>query len=184
MVPYASVIISSVAALVTTLLYRAIRWLLATRRPSNFPPGPPTRLGFGNFHQIPASYNFVEVHEWAKKYGPMTGLKLGTQNVLLLNDAQLVHEFLVKRSAVIQGRPEAYMTHQRLLPGLARFYSLFMHGHESNMLRKLGKEYLLGSGLHKLAPLQKASGTQLVCSLFDSNDDWMERIFTWCVCLE
>ncbi|CAJ2504799.1 Uu.00g121930.m01.CDS01 [Anthostomella pinea] len=167
----AFIIISILAVTLPPLFYRVVRWLLTTRRPANFPPGPPTRLGYGKFHQIPKTYSFVKVHEWTKDYDPMTGLKVGTQNVVLLNDARLIHEFLVRRATAVHARPEVYIGQEHMLSGLWRAYSLFSPAHQSEMLRRLAKEYLLGSGLPRLSPMQKASGTRLLSNLLDSSDD-------------
>ncbi|KAI2613413.1 cytochrome P450 [Hypoxylon sp. NC1633] len=180
MASYVFIFVSLLAAFLPILTFRAVRWLLATRRPANFPPGPPTRLGYGNFHQIPKTYSFLKIHEWAKKYGPMTGLKIGTQNVVLLNDGRLVHEFLVKRAALVHARPEVYIAQKHVLPDLWPAYNLFSPAHEANLMRVVAKEYLIGSGLHKLAPIQKASATRLITKLLDTGEsEWMEQVLNW-----
>ncbi|KAI0188233.1 cytochrome P450 [Astrocystis sublimbata] len=176
---YNLIVTSFIGVGLPILFILIVRWLRATRRPPNFPPGPPTRLGLGNFHQIPAAYNFTKVHEWAQEYGAITGLKIGTKNMVIVNNAELVHEFLVKRSALVNARPEVYMAQRHVLPDLWKPYSLLSPPRESKMLRTMGKEYITGAGLLKLGPMQKVAGTRLLDNLVDAGDEWFQKVLDW-----
>lgn len=80
------------------LLLSIVGYLLQTRRPPNFPPGPPTMLGLGNLHQLPARMPFLKFHEWFENYGDIIGLKMGHKNVVVLRNPNHVRELFSKRA--------------------------------------------------------------------------------------
>ena len=79
------------------------KYFLASGRPRNFPPGPPTIPFIGNISQVPKvkaflKYAFVilpklselvitttRFHKFRADYGSIVGLKLGSQSVVVLN---------------------------------------------------------------------------------------------------
>ena len=86
------------------------KYFLASCRPRNFPPGPPTVPFIGNISQVPrvkAFKKYVSIimtglliltltttrfHELGVDYGSIVGLKLGSQNVVVLNSYKHVRE--------------------------------------------------------------------------------------------
>lgn len=163
------------------LLYNVVLWLQSTQRPPNYPPGPRTLLGLGNIHQVPLTLPFLTYGKWAKEYGPVVGLKFGPNNVVILNDASLIYEHIVKRGAHFSDRPPRYIAQEHILPDARHTYSLFMRNDYSRRLRTITKEFLVGAGLFKLAPMQKAAGTRLIYNLSESGDKWMDHVMQWYV---
>ena len=161
------------------LFHSTVRWLRSTLRPPKYPPGPPTLLGLGNLHQIPRLWSHLRLDSWAKEYGPITGLKLGPLNVVILNDASLVYELIVKKAASFSERPSMHVAQEHILPEAKHSYTLFMRDDYNNRLRNMSKQLLVGSGLSNVAPLQQVAGTRLVYSLLESGDDWTEQLKPW-----
>lgn len=95
------------------------RFILATRRPAKFPPGPQGLLGLGNLHQIPLDIPFVHFHDWSRTWGPVIGLKAGPTNLVLLNSADAVHELFGRRGTIYSGRPYTYIPQEHVYPGHA-----------------------------------------------------------------
>lgn len=102
--------------------------LFVGRREKSLPPGPPTIPVLGNVHQIPkkgAHFQFtvyssqnlptqkcsltVVSQAWAKKYGGIYSLKLGTGTAVVLTSRRLVKELVEKKSAIYSNRPESYV---------------------------------------------------------------------------
>lgn len=177
--PMSSPVYASLVLSVSVLIWAAVRWLLSTRRPKNYPPGPPTLLGLGNLHQIPRLWHHLKLDDWAKQYGPITGLKLGPLNVIVLNDAALVHQLFVKRAAAFNDRYTPYIAKHHILPEGQLSYSLFMNNDYNSRLRTMTKQTVVGSGLSNMAPLQKAGATKLLWKLFEGGQDWVEHLKPW-----
>jgi len=101
--------VASVAAGSVAIAAVVIKYLLSTRRPKDYPPGPPTILGIGNLHQIPLKQPFCQFHEWSKTYGDIIGLKVGPANIVVLHSPEYVRELFDKRGAIYSGRPYSYI---------------------------------------------------------------------------
>ncbi|MCJ1399408.1 hypothetical protein MMC11_002610 [Xylographa trunciseda] len=128
---------------------------------------------------MPRSSLFLKCDLWAKEYGPLVGLKFGPTNAVLINDASLIHELLVKRGASFNARPPRYIAQEHVIPEGRHTYVLFIRSDYSRRVRTISKEFLIGDGLFELAPMQKAAGTRLAYNLLQSGDEWMEYILQW-----
>lgn len=51
----------------------------------------------------------LKLQEWAREYGPIYSLMLGTQVTIMVNNAEVAKELLERRSAIWSSRPELYM---------------------------------------------------------------------------
>ncbi|KAI8648298.1 hypothetical protein NCS56_01514000 [Fusarium sp. Ph1] len=78
-------------------------------RPKSFPPGPPTLPILGNLHQMPTKNSHLEFQKLAQQYGPIMAMKLGGQNLFLLNDPTVVRDLIEKRSSNYSCRPDLYI---------------------------------------------------------------------------
>jgi hypothetical protein len=87
-------------------------------RPKDFPPGPPTLPIIGNLHQIPSEKRHVQFEKWAREYGPVFSLMLGTKVMIVLNSDVAIKDLVDKRGAIYSSRPEAYIAQNILSGGL------------------------------------------------------------------
>lgn len=87
-------------------------------RPKDYPPGPPTLPLIGNLHQIPHKNRHLQFEKWARQYGPIYSLILGSKVMIVLNSDVVVKELLDKRGAIYSSRPEGYIAQNILSGGL------------------------------------------------------------------
>ncbi|KAK7207664.1 putative cytochrome P450 oxidoreductase [Myxozyma melibiosi] len=102
-----STALASVFCLIS--VYGIYKLLQVGKRDPRMPPGPPTKPILGNLHQIPSTGLFKQFREWAKEYGPVFSLKLGTGNVIVLCEREAVHSLLDKKSNIYSDRPDFYV---------------------------------------------------------------------------
>ncbi len=60
----------------------------------------------------------MQFERWARKYGPIYSLMLGTKVMVVLNLDQAIKDLLDKRGAIYSSRPEAYIAQDVLSGGL------------------------------------------------------------------
>ncbi|KAJ9577737.1 hypothetical protein L9F63_005730 [Diploptera punctata] len=89
-------------ALGCVVLY--LLYALFNIRPNNFPPGPPCLPIIGSFPFVPSTYLHFHMEKWAKRYGPVVGLMLGKQPVIIVCKPKQVLEVLQRDE--FQARPE------------------------------------------------------------------------------
>lgn len=102
------------SAIIWTVLLVSLVFILQRlskigRRPSDYPPGPPTLPLIGNLHLLRQEKVYLQFQEWAKEYGPIYSLILGSRIVIVLNSDQAIKDLLDKRSNIYSSRPELYL---------------------------------------------------------------------------
>lgn len=94
------------AAVVASFLFRVRK---VGQRPAGYPPGPPTLPLIGNIHLMPKEKGHLQFQKWAKEYGPVYSLILGTQVMIVLSSDQAIKDLLDKRSNIYSSRPDMYL---------------------------------------------------------------------------
>ncbi|KIX07465.1 uncharacterized protein Z518_02118 [Rhinocladiella mackenziei CBS 650.93] len=152
-----------------------VYYALASRRPKNFPPGPPTLPILGNLHIFPKTKAFLKFHEWGKKYGSLIGLKLGPQNVVILNDYRHVQELFDKRGAKYSDRPANHIANDLIYQN--KTHILFLpYGDDWRILRKTLQGLLNVVAVDNLLPIQNAEATQTMYQLLKEPEGWYDHI--------
>jgi cytochrome P450 len=161
------------------LLLSITRFLLSTRRPKGYPPGPPPILGLGNLHQIPLERPFLKFHEWSKVYGDIVGLKMGPKNFVVISSPSYVRELFQKRGTKYSGRPHAPIPQEHVIkPGDQ--YILFLP--DDAYLRKwrsAARHILSPEGVEKVAPLQAATAQKLAYSILRQPEFVTDHVHEW-----
>ena len=120
---------------IAVVAYLVIRLLLSGRRGSRLPPGSPTLPILGNIHQIPLERSFLQsappttrpklylgktdcrFTKWAREYGPLFSLKVGSGTIIVLSDGDSVKQVLDKQSAVSSSRPPFHIGNEVITHG-------------------------------------------------------------------
>jgi hypothetical protein len=105
---------------VPVAIFGILLWQLSKigRRPKDYPPGPPTLPLLGNLHLIPNENRHLQFEKWAREYGPIFSLMLGTKAMIVLNSDQAIKDLVDKRGAIYSSRPDAYIAQDVLSGGL------------------------------------------------------------------
>ncbi|KAJ6003138.1 hypothetical protein N7451_005685 [Penicillium sp. IBT 35674x] len=170
-----SVLNLAFAGFVLPLVLFVAKYAVASRRPKNFPPGPPGLPIIGNLHQLPVRKGFLKQHEWTKEYGSIIGLKLGPLNVVVLNSHRHVSELFDKRGAIYSGRPDNYVGGELICPNEIHIL-LAQYGADWRTLRKSVQGLLNVSAVDALHPIQTAEATQTMCQLLDDPAGYYDHI--------
>ncbi|KAI5918414.1 cytochrome P450 [Camillea tinctor] len=158
------------------ILVSAIIWriLKIGSRPANYPPGPPTLPLIGNLHQIPDTRKHVQFEKWAREYGPIYSLMLGTKVMIVLNSDVAIKDLVDKRGAIYSSRPESYIG-QDILSGGLRI--LFMPNHEVwKMARKQAHRVLNISAARTYVPYQDLESKAMLLGFLESPNDFISHL--------
>ncbi|CAI7607955.1 unnamed protein product [Penicillium pancosmium] len=110
-------------------LFFVYRILSIGQRPKNYPPGPPTLPILGNIHQMPSRDAHLQFEKWAREYGPVYSLILGTKCLVVLSSDEAVKELLDKRSGIYSDRQEMYIG-QTLCSGNLRLLMMILENRQ------------------------------------------------------
>ncbi|WQF79469.1 Putative cytochrome P450 [Colletotrichum destructivum] len=158
------------------ILISAILWQLnkVGRRPKNYPPGPPTLPLIGNLHQIPQEKRHLQFEKWAREYGPVYSLMLGTKVMIVLSSDLAIKDLVDKRGAIYSSRPEMYIG-QDILSDSLRI--LFMPNHDVwKMARKMAHRVLNVSAARTYVPYQDLENKAMLLGFLESPGDFINHL--------
>ena len=80
---------------------------------NTLPPGPPVRYAFLRKHPE------LSVDYWAKKYGPLFSIWMGSQLFVFISDPHIARNLLVTNGAMFSSRKRYFLKNQVILRGRA-----------------------------------------------------------------
>lgn len=162
-----------VLALITLIASAAYVFTFIGRRENHLPPGPPTLPVLGNLHQIPKKGAHFQFTEWAKQYGGLYTLKLGTGTAAVITNRRLIKQLVDKKSALYSERPKSFV---------ANFISsgdhilLMQYGQQWRSTRKLLHTSLMEKVVdEEHLPLQEAEARQMIRDYLLKPEDHMKH---------
>ncbi|KAJ7640278.1 cytochrome P450 [Mycena polygramma] len=160
-------------ALCLATLCVAVWMRKAGARERGLPPGPPTLPIIGNLHLFPTEFTHLQFTEWARTYGGIYSLKLGSGTAIVLTDAAAAKELLDKRSANTGDRPVmsvAELTTGGLNFGVAHYGELW------KTMRKTAHSILSPTAATRHLPIQRAESTQLMHDILHSPQSFYTHV--------
>jgi len=153
-----------------TLLWRLLR---IGKRPSSYPPGPPTIPILGNLHLFPKKDIHKKLQEWAVEYGPIYSLMMGTQVLIVLSSDTAVKDLMDRRSAIYSSRPDAYIGD--VASGHLRVV-LIKYGPQLRMIRRMFSGLLNLAKSRSYLPYQMLENKQMLNEFLDHPNDFLSHI--------
>lgn len=161
--------------LIALVFVRLFYYSKLSQRPASFPPGPMTLPFIGNLHQMALTRPELKMAEWAPHYGPITGLKLGIQNIIVLNAWQAVRDLIEQRGSIYSSRPSLPVV-DIIVPGGLNTV-LNQYGDLWRKQRKCLVEFLGGDRSDGMKPVQDAESTQMIYDIMKTPTKFQDHVF-------
>ncbi|KAL2754153.1 hypothetical protein ACRALDRAFT_1041870 [Sodiomyces alcalophilus JCM 7366] len=156
------------------LVALVVRLLMIGRRPKNLPPGPPTLPIIGNIHQLASRDSHLQFEKWAREYGPVYSLILGTKTLIVLSSDKAVKDLLDKRSGKYSHRQDLYIS-QTLGSGGLRVL-MMEYSPRWRAARKLIHRLLNISAAKSYVPYQMLENKQMLYEILVEPDQFLYHI--------
>ncbi|KAF1949794.1 cytochrome P450 [Byssothecium circinans] len=158
------------SAILVLALYRLSR---VGRRSPGLPPGPPTLPILGNLHLMPKEKGHLQFQKWAKEYGPIYSLILGTKVMIVLSSDQTIKDLLDKRSGIYSSRPDMYLG--GIVSGNLRML-LMEYGEEWRMIRRVVHNNLNIKASRTYLPYQDLENKAMLLGFLETPDLFIDHI--------
>jgi cytochrome P450 len=177
------VLSSAALGLALHLAFSIATFLLATRRPPNYPPGPPPVLGLGNLHQMPADRPFLQFHKWFREHGDIVGLKVGPKNIVVLSNPVHVRELFGRRGGggapSYADRPRSAVLDDYIAKDGDATWITLGDGATLRRWRAATRHAMGPEGIARVAPVQSAMGNRMLHDLLREPESWPQSLRRW-----
>ena len=146
---------------------------LLGRRPHGYPPGPPAMSILGNIHQMPSRDAHLQFQKWAKEYGPIYSLVLGTKTLIVLSSDEAVKELLDRRSAIYSDCQDMYIGQTLCSDGLRML--MMRYGPSWRMVRKMAHGLLNVNNAKTYVPFQVLENKQMLFEMSQTPDKFLDH---------
>ncbi|XP_019627489.1 PREDICTED: cytochrome P450 2D6-like [Branchiostoma belcheri] len=142
-------------------------WVGRRRRPDKFPPSPPGLPFLGNLLSLSPREPHLQLTAWRRRYGDVFSLRMGPQDVVVVNGCAAVREALVMKGAHISDRPALFITDA--FDCREEGVTLGKYGKKWKYLRRFGLSALrhFGVGKEKMQPIIRRECRVLVSCFKD-----------------
>ncbi|KLO13132.1 cytochrome P450 [Schizopora paradoxa] len=164
----------TVASLFLAVIIAVTTWSFFFRaRRARLPPGPIGNALVGNLFQIPLHRPWLYFEKLGRLYGPVVRLRLGWEEIVVLNEAEDAEELLSRRSKNYSSRRPLIYAGKYLKGNEALVLSPYGEGWR--MIRSLFHSILQPRVLHRYEALQELESTKFLSDLL--HDRWPGDLF-------
>ncbi|KAJ8111930.1 hypothetical protein ONZ43_g5505 [Nemania bipapillata] len=163
-------------SILSLFLFSIALWALSFvgRRPRDYPPGPPAVPLLGNLHLIGTEKRHLQFEKWAREYGSIYSLILGTKVMVVLNSDTAIKELIDRRGAIYASRPESYIAQDVLSGGLR---VLFMPNNSVwKGARKFVHAMLSITAARAYVPYQDLENKAMLLDFLEKPNDFIEHL--------
>lgn len=116
----------------------------------------------------------LHLQKWAKQYGPIYSVILGTQPLIVLSSAETVKELMDRRSNIASSKPDLFISADLISGG---YRILFMKYDQTwRMTRKLCHSLLNIQAAKRYVPYQVLENKQMLADLLDTPEDFVNHM--------
>lgn len=123
---------------------------------------------------MPKRDSHLQFERWAKEYGPIYSLILGTKTLIVLSSDEAVKELLDRRSAIYSDRQDMYIG-QTLCSRDLRLLML-KYGPTWRMMRTVCHKVLNVNAAKSYVPYQDLENKQMLFEILEQPDDFLQHI--------
>ncbi|TFK33619.1 cytochrome P450 [Crucibulum laeve] len=138
------------------------------------PPGPKGVPFFGNLFQVPVLRPYPKFRDWAKEYGEIYRLKLGPQEMIVLNTAEAADELFVNRSKTFSSRSPPHVAHDIMSAGQRQVF--LPYDKEWKVARRSLQSSIGPSAAKKLRPSQDLESRVLLYDILQHGDKSLQDL--------
>lgn len=125
-------------------------------------------------YYMPSRDIHLQLEKWAKQYGPIYSLIIGTKTLIVLSSPEGVKELMDRRSNIYSSRPDLYIS-QDLISGGYRMV-LMKYDEKWRMIRKMCHSLLNVQAARTYVPYQVLENKQMLNDLLDTPDDFVNHM--------
>ncbi|CCM07188.1 uncharacterized protein FIBRA_09529 [Fibroporia radiculosa] len=141
----------------------------------SLPPGPVGIPLLGNLLQVNALRPHPQFREWAARYGPIFSLRMGPQQMIVLNTAEAADELLVNRSKVYSSRSPPHVAQDIVSDGQRMV--LLPYDREWKIVRRSVHSVLSPAPSKRLREMQELESRVVLYDLLTHGDTSVRETF-------
>jgi cytochrome P450 len=123
---------------------------------------------------MPSRDIHLQYQEWARQYGPIYSVQLGTQTQIVLSSDQAVKDLIDKRGHIYSSRPETYIAQNVLSNG--NRIAMLPYGATWRTLRKVIHGLLGVQKAESYVPYQDLENLQMLSELLTQPEEFLKSI--------
>ncbi|PHH68713.1 hypothetical protein CDD82_337 [Ophiocordyceps australis] len=124
--------------------------------------------------QMPKEHGHRKFAEWAREYGPIYSLVLGTKVFIVLSQDEVVKDLLDRRSSIYSSRPDIYLA-QTILSGGLRVV-LMPYGDVLKRIHKMAHRILNKKASFSYTPYQDLESKAMLIGMLERPDQFINHI--------
>ncbi|THH17464.1 hypothetical protein EW146_g3349 [Bondarzewia mesenterica] len=160
---------AALGLLLVVLLFRIFR---VGKRPHGLPPGPRTIPLLGNVHMFPRENAYLQFTAWAREYGGIYSLMMGSQPTIVISNARIAKDLIDKKSGSASDRPPTHMVN---VVTDGKYLTFARYSPDWRRARSMLQKMLTKEACAQHLPILQAEATQLMYDFLADPERFFEH---------